>query len=36
MQGYLQITYVEPYFDEWESKERASVFDRSFNIRKPI
>ena len=25
---------MEPFFDEWESKERTTVFDKSFNIRK--
>lgn len=29
----MQVTYVEPYFDEWEDKERTSVYERSFNIR---
>jgi len=33
LQGYLQVTYVEPYFDDWELKQRKTVFDRSFNIR---
>ena len=33
--GYIQVTYVEPYFDDWEMKHRKTVFDRSFNIRKP-
>ena len=33
-QGYIQVTYVEPYFDDWELSERVTVFDRSFNIRK--
>ncbi len=31
--GYIQVTYVEPYFDDWELIERLTVFDRSFNIR---
>lgn len=30
------MTYVEPYFDDWELKHRKTVFDRSFNIRKLI
>ena len=30
----MQVTFVEPYFDEWENKERATVFDRSFNVHK--
>ncbi|CAI8007936.1 Dedicator of cytokinesis protein 7 [Geodia barretti] len=32
--GHIQVTFVEPYFEEWELKERLSVFDRSFNIRR--
>ncbi len=31
--GYIQVTYVEPYFDDWELGQRVTVFDRSFNIR---
>ena len=36
--GHIQITYLEPYFDEYELqlKERTTLFDRSFNIRKFI
>ena len=36
VQGYIQVTYVEPYFDDWELKHRKTVFDRSFNIRKSV
>ena len=34
--GYIQITYLEPYFDEYELAlpKRSTLFDRSFNIRK--
>lgn len=32
----MQVTYVEPYFDEWENKERTTVYDRFFNIRKSV
>ena len=34
--GYIQITYLEPYFDEYELglPKRSTLFDRSFNIRK--
>jgi len=34
--SYIQITYLEPYFDEYELQlqERTTLFDRSFNIRK--
>lgn len=35
-QGYIQVTYVEPYFDDWEMKHRKTVFDRSFNICKLV
>lgn len=33
--GYVQITFLEPYFDEYELRldERTTQFDRSFNIR---
>ena len=36
--GYIQITYLEPYFDEYELglPERSTQFDRSFNIRRFI
>jgi hypothetical protein len=32
--AYIQVTYVEPYFEDWELKEKATVFDKSFNIRR--
>ena len=34
--GYIQITYLEPYFDEYELAlpKRSTQFDRSYNIRK--
>ena len=34
--GYIQITYLEPYFDEYELElpKRSTLFDRSYNIRK--
>ena len=36
--GYIQITYLEPYFDEYELglQERRTKFDQSFNIRKSV
>ena len=36
--GYIQITYLEPYFDEYELglQERTTKFDRSFNICKCV
>ena len=27
---------MEPYFEEWELKDRQSVFDRAFNIREAV
>ena len=36
MQGYLQITYLEPYFDEWENRQRTTVYDKYFNISKSL
>ena len=27
------MTYVEPYFEDWELKQRVTVFDKSYNIR---
>lgn len=30
--AYVQITYVEPYFDDWELYERATDMERSFNV----
>ena len=32
MQVYIQITYVEPYFDLYELRERVTFFDKNFNI----
>ena len=32
LQGYIQVTFVEPYFEEWELKERVTAFDKGFNI----
>ena len=32
VQGHIQVTFVEPYFEDWELKERQSVFERTFNI----
>lgn len=33
---YIQITYVEPFFEEWELEKRPSAFDRNYNIRRFI
>ena len=32
--AYIQITYVEPYFDSYDLKERKTAFERNFNISK--
>ncbi len=32
--AYIQITYVEPYFDPYELRERKTVFEKNFNISK--
>ncbi|XP_054254002.1 dedicator of cytokinesis protein 8 [Indicator indicator] len=30
--AYIQITFVEPYFDEYEMKDRVTYFEKSFNL----
>ena len=30
--AYIQVTYVEPYFDDYELRDRVTVFERNFNI----
>jgi uncharacterized protein YkvS len=30
--AYIQITYVEPYFDTYELRERVTVYEKNFNI----
>lgn len=32
--AYIQITYVEPYFDDFEIRDRLTVFEKNFNICK--
>eukprot|EP00123_Amoebidium_parasiticum_P017601 comp23911_c1_seq1/m.42132 comp23911_c1_seq1/g.42132 ORF comp23911_c1_seq1/g.42132 comp23911_c1_seq1/m.42132 type:complete len:1683 (-) comp23911_c1_seq1:637-5685(-) len=32
--GYAQITFVEPYFDEFEDKNRITYFEKNTNIKK--
>ena len=32
--AYIQITYVEPYFDNFERRDRVTVFEKNNNIRK--
>ncbi|KAJ8380780.1 hypothetical protein SKAU_G00015580 [Synaphobranchus kaupii] len=31
---YIQITFVEPYFDDYEMKDRLTNFEKSFNLRR--
>lgn len=31
--AYVQVTYVNPYFDEHEQEQRKTKFERSHNIR---
>ncbi|XP_064416958.1 dedicator of cytokinesis protein 7 isoform X2 [Latimeria chalumnae] len=31
--AYIQITYVEPYFDSYEMKDRITYFDKNYNLR---
>ncbi|KFW01733.1 Dedicator of cytokinesis protein 8, partial [Eurypyga helias] len=31
-QAYIQITFVEPYFDEYEKKDRVTYFEKNFNL----
>ena len=30
--AYIQITYVEPYFDDFELRDRVTAFERNFKI----
>ncbi|OXB54791.1 hypothetical protein ASZ78_008191 [Callipepla squamata] len=30
--AYIQITFVEPYFDEYEMKDRVTYFEKNFNL----
>ncbi|XP_005999457.1 dedicator of cytokinesis protein 8 isoform X2 [Latimeria chalumnae] len=32
--AYIQITFVEPYFDEYEMKDRITYFEKNFNLRR--
>lgn len=32
--AYIQITYVEPYFEPYEARYRQTHFDRNFNIKR--
>ena len=31
--AYVQITYVEPYFDVHEEKDRVTSFEKNYNIK---
>ena len=30
--AYIQLTYVDPYFNEYELKDRITYFDKNFNL----
>lgn len=32
--AYIQITFVEPYFDDYEMKDRMTNFEKNFNLRR--
>ncbi|NWI11369.1 DOCK8 protein, partial [Crypturellus soui] len=32
--AYIQITFVEPYFDEYEMKDRITYFEKNFNLNR--
>lgn len=32
--AYIQITYVEPYFENYEERHRITYFERNFNIKR--
>ncbi|GAB6031639.1 hypothetical protein CHUAL_009399 [Chamberlinius hualienensis] len=34
--AYIQITYVEPYFDAYDLRERKTYFEKNFNIKRFI
>ena len=34
LQAYVQVTYVEPHFDEYERKERVTEFEKNFRLRR--
>lgn len=34
LQAYIQITYVEPFFDDYEMKDRMTNFEKNFNLRR--
>ncbi|XP_072928200.1 dedicator of cytokinesis protein 8 isoform X1 [Hemitrygon akajei] len=32
--AYIQITFVEPFFDDYEMKDRMTYFEKNFNLRR--
>uniref|UniRef100_A0A4W3I227 Dedicator of cytokinesis 8 n=1 Tax=Callorhinchus milii TaxID=7868 RepID=A0A4W3I227_CALMI len=32
--AYIQITFVEPFFDDYETKDRVTYFEKNFNLRR--
>uniref|UniRef100_A0A8D2Q3G0 Dedicator of cytokinesis 8 n=1 Tax=Varanus komodoensis TaxID=61221 RepID=A0A8D2Q3G0_VARKO len=32
--AYIQITFVEPFFDDYEMKDRVTHFEKNFNLRR--
>ncbi|XP_034266183.1 dedicator of cytokinesis protein 8 isoform X2 [Pantherophis guttatus] len=32
--AYIQITFVEPYFDDYEMKDRVTPFEKNFDLRR--
>merc|ERR1719391_711178 len=34
--AYIQITYVEPFFDSYEARKRVTSFEKNFNIKEFI
>ena len=36
LKAYIQVTYVEPYFDDYEMRDRVTAFERNFTISKKL
>jgi hypothetical protein len=34
LQAYIQITYVEPYFDLYELQHRVTFFEKNYSVSK--
>jgi hypothetical protein len=32
--AYIQVTYVEPYFDRWEALKCSTFFERNYSLSK--